>query len=317
MGVEPKPEATPAPAAKPAEKPAAKPAEQAKPAAEQDPLAALTAQVSDVVHRLSSWEGRVGRLLTIVEQTNKQTKAEGTDTPSQRQIAEAVTDSKKFRQLTEEFPEWGEAIEERLALERSETLKQVPRFDEGKFRGEFLSRAEFAASRAESREIARLDAHYNGVSAPDWEETIQSQEFIEFAYADGPNPDERQQYERLQKGVRNELGQFISPPQPGKADALFKEFGLKYPKWWGEHGALLASPRAVDAGKLLKEFHDRQQQAQEEGEAAEQAAERRRANEARLRAAVSPQGVPRGSRPESTTEEEAAKAEFRRIVTGG
>ena len=259
--------------------------------------------------RLKSLEGRIGKVLNFVDQATKATQASGAATPTQTQIAAATQDPKKWNELKKDFQEWGDAIDERLAIERESILKSIPKVDLDGIRREFAESSQASAS--ELRQKIALDLAHE-----EWEETIKRPEFVEFAYSGGPTADEQSAFLNMRDGVRNELGQFDAPPQPEKADQFFNSFALKYPQWWAERGAFLASPHAKDAKKLLDKYVEHTNQTQVNAEAAAQAAEAKKRNESRLEAAVQPQGVPRGTRPESMTEEEAAAASFRKVRGG-
>lgn len=229
-------------------------------------------------HRFKSLEGRVGRVLTEIDRVTKETKKTGAPAPTKDQIEDASKSLAKWGKLKEDFAEWGEAIDERFAAERAEISKLIPQIDVDGFRKEVSGVSELAnASAQEARQLAVLDMKHDG-----WEETIKTPEFRKWSYESGPTDEEVSAYEHLRDGVRNELGQFIAPVQPARADQMFKEFGLKYPQWWASRGAFISSPHARDAVKLLDAYAKK-----DDGKVEET----KQKNNQRLEAAVVPKGT--------------------------
>lgn len=219
----------------------AAPAVEATPA-EADPLdARFAAYDAKNNERLRKLEGHIGGLKSQLQQalnTAKDVKAGGKDAPTGDQITAAPIGSAKWAKLKEEFPEWGEAIEEVLA-----TRTPAPKADTTDIRRELATEIQTRTTEArdEARQLARLDIKHEG-----WEQTVVSPEFETWGFANGPNEAERSQFKELTRTA------------PDKAAALQHDFAKKYPQWWAERGALMDSTNASDAIKLLDAFKEHQ-----------------------------------------------------------
>lgn len=98
------------------------------------------------------------------------------DSPSKSQISAAATSVDKWKQMKEDFPEWTDAMDERLAAERAgmSIPKADVKADMDAFAntfGESVSKA-ISASEGRAREVARLDSKYE-----DWEDRVNDPEF--------------------------------------------------------------------------------------------------------------------------------------------
>ena len=103
--------------------------------------------------------------------------SEGKDAPTTEQVERARTDSARWKQLKEDFPEWAEAVDERLAdLQRS--LPREAPVNPADLEAQIAKRVEeriqtsTQAARDEARVLAVIDAKHDG-----WEETINTPEF--------------------------------------------------------------------------------------------------------------------------------------------
>lgn len=98
-------------------------------------------------------------------------------TPSKKQITEAMKSADKFKELTEDFPLWGEA--------QSEILRAIDEKFEGLPGAESLKQLEdrLAASTQQNsestamsiRELVRVD-----IAFPGWEDTLQTEDFTKW-----------------------------------------------------------------------------------------------------------------------------------------
>lgn len=185
--------------------------EEAKPEAKEEPTPDPWAGVPEVVKK--SHEATAGQLADIAKQFGTfhkvfndhkadygriaavlqrleaaKTAPAVKDAPSQAQIDEAAKSPEKWTKLKEEFTEWADGVDERInqriAAERAEIVKQIPKVD---IKPEIDSFAKdlkrsfteaMSASEARTREIARIDAKH-----PEWEETINTQEFTAWRLA--------------------------------------------------------------------------------------------------------------------------------------
>lgn len=98
-------ESTPAATEKKPEE--SKPAEQ--PAAQPSPV---EKQLAELTHLVKTTVGRVGALQSELQKIGQSAATKVADAPTQTQIAAAASDPKKWAQLKDNFPDWGEAIDE-------------------------------------------------------------------------------------------------------------------------------------------------------------------------------------------------------------
>lgn len=277
----------------------AKAAEEAERRKAQEPFEQLN-------QRLRNLEGKVGGWTDKLDKALAGAKAEaGTAAaPSEAQIAAAKQSTEKFDALKEEFPEWAEALEERLGVFEA-ALKgsgqEQPDVDQ--VRSEVLSEVDVRVSQAvsEARELGRLDARH-----PDWEQTINSEEFVAWSLEGGPSLEDYQAMKQLES----------------EADATERvnDWARQYPEWWGNRGARIFSPKAADAIALLDAFGnkdgggpDEDAKATEEAEQAAKEAEKRKAQEQRLRGAQTPKGAGGPTRTQETDEQQFERG-FKRAI---
>lgn len=160
------------------------------PAKVRQTLEAISGKVGaldKIEHRLKGVEGRTGAALegvhalkTALEAAKDAAKTvtkSGGDAPTQAQIDAAAKDPEKWEALKKDFEEWTQATEEfiqhKLAAERAETLKLVPKVDVEGIRKEVGDTVGSAVAKArteavkEARQLAAVDQKY-----PTWEEDI-------------------------------------------------------------------------------------------------------------------------------------------------
>lgn len=140
--------------------------------------------------RLKSVEGRTGAALegvhalkTALEAAKAATKAGG-EAPTQEQIAAAATSSAKWKQAKEDYPDWAEAMDERLAaLPRAEASPVDVAGLKTELTGTVSEIVAQAASqaKAEARELARIDRKHEN-----WEETVATPDFKTWRDAQPP-----------------------------------------------------------------------------------------------------------------------------------
>lgn len=129
--------------------------------------------IGTLEQRVRNAEGQVGGLKSQLQAFQKAALEQppampaATPAPSAEQLAEAGTDSEKWKQFKEDFPEWGNAIEERLAR----TAAPAVNIDEILAK----ERAEFERKRAEDR--AAFEVRLVSLRHPDWRETTKTPEW--------------------------------------------------------------------------------------------------------------------------------------------
>ncbi len=240
--------------------------------------------------RMRDVEGRLGGMSQRIDQMfdkmfeKAETKAGDADTPSEQQIAAARKSSDKFEALKEEFPDWGEAIEEELKLfEQSLGSNRQPTVDLDSLRSEL--KEELRQEIARDREIDRLELQH-----PGWEQTVNTKEFMEWSLDGGPSVDAYRRYKALEQ------------EDPERATETVNDWVREYPEWWGNRGAKVFSPRASDAAALIEQYSGTQ--TDEQKRAAE--AQKREKQEKRLKGAVPTKGA--GGQPHTAVSEEEAFA---------
>ena len=180
--------------------------------------------------RLRRSESRYGELNSKSKTQLAQIEAlkKGREAPTEEQAKAAMEDGEKFKELARDFPEWAGATKEAMEFATREIRSSMPDIDA--LRKEMDDKLEFA-------EISRkLDKKHDG-----WENTINTEEFIKYAY-DGVSDEDRDLYLDLK-----------SKNDP-RADEQFSYMLDSNPDWAESNGKLLASNDAKDVIKFLDEF---------------------------------------------------------------
>jgi hypothetical protein len=78
-------------------------------------LQMLAESQENIINRIKTTEGRVGSIQSeLAKKAASETRRGGEAAPTQRQIDGASRDSSKWDELRDDFPEWAEALEEKL-----------------------------------------------------------------------------------------------------------------------------------------------------------------------------------------------------------
>lgn len=124
----------------------------------------LSAELARVQQDNRKLHGRYGDLNTrmneILQTARQDTVRAGGDVPSKQKIAEAMKSAEKMAALRQEYPEWGDAIEELVLAATDHVSQTIPDPDTIRNMVE------------EARQKAIVD-----VKHPDWEETVSTEEF--------------------------------------------------------------------------------------------------------------------------------------------
>jgi hypothetical protein len=144
-----------------------------------------------IEHRLKGVEGRTGAALEGVHALKtaldaaKAASGAGGDAPTPEQIAAAAASSAKWKQAKEDYPDWAEAMDERLAALKPGA--PAPAVDVAGLKaelsgtvGEIVAKATSEA-KAEARELAKIDRKHES-----WEERINTPEFTVWRAAQPP-----------------------------------------------------------------------------------------------------------------------------------
>jgi hypothetical protein len=136
-------------------------------------------EVDKLGHRFSSFEGRLGAVQNALAAAQA-AKAQGDSAPNQQQIAAAAVSTEKWNKIKEDFPEWAEALDERLAAIPAASASQAPAVD-----ADAIARTatEKAAAQFEphlrqlSEKLAKAEARELNRAHPDLKQTVKTPEF--------------------------------------------------------------------------------------------------------------------------------------------
>lgn len=135
--------------------------------------------------RLRNIEGHIGGLTSSMKAAKEAaaaaTKA-GAEAPTQAQVQAATTSGEKWKQIKEDFPEWADAMEERLAAQAA-TSRPAPVVDVDALKREWSesTKAQVAGAvdQAEERAFVRL-------KHPGWKATVNTESFRSWMTAQPP-----------------------------------------------------------------------------------------------------------------------------------
>ena len=156
--------------------------------AELESMRGMVADLTKLPERFRAIEHQVGGIKSLTQSLKETiakatttTQAAGHETPTQEQIESAAKDEARWKQLTEDFPEWAEAIDARL--KRIEAIKPAS-VDTSALKTEVLTDVDsrIAKERDESRKtilnearvLGRIDAAFPDY---DWEAAISTEQF--------------------------------------------------------------------------------------------------------------------------------------------
>jgi hypothetical protein len=253
--------------------------------------AAKQEQLKKFMDELPEWkqrvEGTLGDHKDKLSRVIEKAKNVSTDGPTDQEIKAALQNTEAMKKLIDEYQEFKPVEDELMAIRAD--LSRIKPADINKFRDEItetvsLTRQEVRQATQEMRELVKLDNKH-----PDWEATINAQEFREYALEGGPDKS------------------FLDKT-PDERAAMVEDLARQYPKWWGERGALFFSTRAEDTITLLNGFKERQEQAQK----AKQDEEKRHKQEKRLQSATTPRSMGGRAQPVDKTAEQVAQDAFNR-----
>lgn len=168
----------------------------AEPEPEPDPLAGLSdvvraklAEIDELkqanahlLHHVKTTEGRVAAMQREAEQARRAQQTVGdTVAPSQGQIAAAAKNPEKWDQLKQDFPEWGDAVEEFVNSRLGNTQQQqgltpetIANFVQAKV-------AETRAEMTKLLEEARIEGKYE-----DWKNIVNTPDFAQWYAVQNP-----------------------------------------------------------------------------------------------------------------------------------
>lgn len=149
-------------------------------------MAAQLGQITKIGEDLRRIDGHIGGLTSqqkaikdALASAKTSTTAQGAATPSATQVQDAEKSSALWKQLKEDYPDWAEAVDLRLAEIAAGRAPSGPAVDPVKLKqellGEFDGRLNTAVQTAETkgRTLGYLDQKHG----PEWEAEIKSPEF--------------------------------------------------------------------------------------------------------------------------------------------
>lgn len=145
------------------------------PSALRNKLDMIGSTLEQFTTRVKTAEGRVGAIQSeLAKRAVADTKAAGSDAPTQRQIADAK-DDESWKELKEDFPEWADAFEKRMNAQSD------------KFSGKFASKDDIGNALQSTRDEIRqeLETKFNeqlekrivAIKHPGYESTLKTPEF--------------------------------------------------------------------------------------------------------------------------------------------
>lgn len=128
-------------------------------------------QIGTYARRLKAAEDRIEAMTLAATDAAKAATNAGDDAPTSAQISAASSNSEKWKQIKEDFPEWAEAMDERLSGMRggSVDVESITKQVQDSFTPTLTE------MREESRQMARIDAAHDG-----WEDTVKTPEFTDW-----------------------------------------------------------------------------------------------------------------------------------------
>lgn len=158
--------------------------------AELESLRGVLKTVEKVPDQLKNIHAHIGGLTTATKDLRTAlasaktvTEAKGAEAPTKEEIESAAKSDARWKQLTEDFPDWAEAVNERLKKVEAAASKAVPSVvDTSAIKTEITTdvdqRISKAVAAAEAKAVqARVYARIDLVHGDDWEERINSPEF--------------------------------------------------------------------------------------------------------------------------------------------
>lgn len=117
--------------------------------------------------RMRNIEGKFGTANSQIKQLLDTKAVPAKEAPSNEQITEALASGEKFKALSEEFPEWGEAMVEQIGIARDDIMGRMPDID-----GLKESFNTDVDKKLVNAQLAMLEVQYEG-----WQDTVKTDEF--------------------------------------------------------------------------------------------------------------------------------------------
>ena len=145
-----------------------------------DKLSATVNHIGPALRRLKSAEDRIEAIGNASKEAAKAATSAGAQAPTQAQVASASASGEKWKQIKDDFPEWADAMDERLAALGT---AQAPQVDVDGLRRELAegTRAQVAGAidTAEERAYVRF-------KHPAWRKTVTTPEYVDWFKSQPP-----------------------------------------------------------------------------------------------------------------------------------
>lgn len=248
---------TPAPAGDAAAAPAAADETKAapEPTAADTQRAALEQEIQRLEQTHHRMESKLGRLERQLQDSLNKPGSRAAPTganagpQTKEQIRKSLEALPEFKSMQTEFPEYAKVIEHVLNTAVMQASPHAPVDAEGLRQS---LRAEIQAEMKAEFEDLRL-AQKHG----DWKKTINSPEFEDFTYQNGPSKEERQQLKTLEQAAleaRKSRDERTARQYDQRWNETLNNQIRKYPNWWSETGAALFSNDVNDSLSLLDKY---------------------------------------------------------------
>jgi len=203
----------------------------------------MSVDLDSAVNIAKSASGRANKLQSLYQKQEYENR--NVVKPTSEQIKDAMTNKESREALRNDgLPEVASAFD---AMDISVSTSVGDTLD--KFKNELLVSTRQFQEDFEMKRI--LDK-----SHPEWEYTVQNETFKNWAYENGPNINERLQYETLLSNASS-----LQNSVPGEANAIFAQADnyynnllSTYPEWANDKGSLYGDPSANAAITLLDKY---------------------------------------------------------------
>ena len=131
----------------------------------------------DLRHHVKTTEGRVAAWQREREQMKQQAAV---STPTAGEVTKAASDSEKWKELKQDFPEWAEAMEEYVSAKVGSSAQGVPTDQLNQLLEERTT--QMRAENQEALEYAKLEMRH-----PEWKDEVNNEKFIAWANSQPQN----------------------------------------------------------------------------------------------------------------------------------
>lgn len=205
-------------------------------------LATAHGTIGNLKQRLDASQAMIGRITPTVDAVEAQKKA---DLDAARAAKEEKR--KELREKLTDFPEFVEYLDMELADVKPVTAKESAVATQGNGTQQAGGNgqqqpANQGTELPQDREARLIAERELSDEHPKWKATVNSKEFLDFAYAGGPPDDERAALAKLHEA------------NPDEAAKYYAQYARKYPQWYQKYGRLVMSNDVSDASAVLTAF---------------------------------------------------------------